>query len=225
MAVAFNAADGVRDLSGTVSVLNHTHTTAGTDRYLQVWVNSYDLTYNCSTVTTNGNALTRSGSVNNAGHRTELWQLANPPLGSNSIVATWPGNPIVVYLIAESFTGVDQTTPATLPNDESTGTSAPSLTVTTAGGGNLVSSCLRPNADPGTPDSPTTLRHTEATDGIRVATTPSASGTTTVSYPNSVTWAMFAVDVRAAAAGGRTTRNTRAWPLGVELGMGWRMPA
>ena len=27
-----------------------------------------------------------------------------------------------------------------------------------------------------------------------------------------------------AAAGGRTTRNTRAWPLGVEIGMGWRMP-
>ncbi len=24
---------------------------------------------------------------------------------------------------------------------------------------------------------------------------------------------------------GRTTKNTRAWPLGVEIGMGWRMPA
>jgi hypothetical protein len=26
-----------------------------------------------------------------------------------------------------------------------------------------------------------------------------------------------------AAAGGRTTKNTRSWPLGVEVGMGWRM--
>jgi hypothetical protein len=26
------------------------------------------------------------------------------------------------------------------------------------------------------------------------------------------------------AAGGRTTKNTRAWPLGMEIGMGWRMP-
>jgi len=25
-------------------------------------------------------------------------------------------------------------------------------------------------------------------------------------------------------AGGRTTKNTRAWPLGTEIGMGWRMP-
>jgi hypothetical protein len=28
-----------------------------------------------------------------------------------------------------------------------------------------------------------------------------------------------------AAAGGRTTKNTRAWPLGTAIGMGWRMPA
>jgi hypothetical protein len=26
------------------------------------------------------------------------------------------------------------------------------------------------------------------------------------------------------SAGGRTTKNTRAWPLGTEVGMGWRMP-
>jgi hypothetical protein len=28
----------------------------------------------------------------------------------------------------------------------------------------------------------------------------------------------------AAGGGGRTTRNTRAWPLGVEVGMNWRLP-
>jgi hypothetical protein len=28
----------------------------------------------------------------------------------------------------------------------------------------------------------------------------------------------------AAAGGGRTTKNTRSWPLGVNVGMGWRMP-
>lgn len=27
------------------------------------------------------------------------------------------------------------------------------------------------------------------------------------------------------AAGGRTTKNTRAWPLGVDVGMAWRLPA
>lgn len=27
------------------------------------------------------------------------------------------------------------------------------------------------------------------------------------------------------AAAGRTTKNTRGWPLGVEIGMGWRLPA
>jgi hypothetical protein len=31
--------------------------------------------------------------------------------------------------------------------------------------------------------------------------------------------------VPTAAGGGRTALNTRSWPLGVEIGMGWRMPA
>lgn len=225
MAVVFNAADGTLDTSGTVSVLNHTHTTAGTDRYLQVWVNSFDLTHTASTVTTNGNAMTRVGSVNNGNHRTELWHLANPPLGSNAIVATWSGAPSVFHLIAMSFTGVDQTTPAVLPNTEQTGTSVPSMSVASAGSGSLVASCLRPNADPGSITGTSTLRHTQGVDGIRVATTPGTGSNVTIAYTNSVLWSMFAVDVTPAAAGGRTTRNTRAWSLGVELGMGWRMPA
>ena len=53
----------------------------------------------------------------------------------------------------------------------------------------------------------------------------------TGSYQSSFSYAGSATNAvnvfatyKAAAGGGRTTKNTRSHPLGVEIGMGWRMP-
>jgi hypothetical protein len=56
------------------------------------------------------------------------------------------------------------------------------------------------------------------------STAPGASGTVTISWAdNGDWWVAAAITVKQAAAGGRTTKNTRTSPLGVEIGMGWRM--
>lgn len=43
-------------------------------------------------------------------------------------------------------------------------------------------------------------------------------------FRGSSTGAFDSFEAADLAAGGRTTKNTRSWPLGVNVGMGWRMP-
>ena len=64
---------------------------------------------------------------------------------------------------------------------------------------------------------------------ITTATSDTGAKTATVALgtaagADTVTWAIAAIVVKEAAAGGRTTKNTRGFPLGMEIGMGWRMP-
>lgn len=53
-----------------------------------------------------------------------------------------------------------------------------------------------------------------------------SSGTFDPSFPMvaSPQWATIAAAIKEASGGGRTTKNTRSWNLGVNVGMGHRMP-
>ena len=55
-----------------------------------------------------------------------------------------------------------------------------------------------------------------------VSATGTYQGTWSVSASSQ--WCCILASFKHAAAGGRTTKNTRAWPLGVEIGMGWQLP-
>lgn len=195
--VAFNAATGNRTYSGGTS-MSVAHTTAGSDRYLQVCAAAQPDT-TVSTCTANGVALTRRDAYADSNVRMEFWDLRNPTAGSNNIVCTWSKSASFLYLIATSYTGVHQTTPLGPVVKGRNSWSPPRVSVPTAAG-ELVTSCLRPNNTPGTPAAPTTMRRSEGTDGIYVATTPSTAASATVSYPNTVTWHMMAAPVKPSAA-------------------------
>lgn len=85
-----------------------------------------------------------------------------------------------------------------------------------------------------TPPGGTTPTFTERLDSASVLiyaatgvmTTAGATGNKTATGATQDTtggMVAFLTSVKAAAAGGRTTKNTRAWELGTEVGMGWRM--
>ena len=78
--------------------------------------------------------------------------------------------------------------------------------------------------------APTNYTEREDTDNVwtclagftRENVSAGATGTitaTTVTSPETAGWAAYLVRIPVASAGGRTTKNTRAFPLGMEIGM------
>lgn len=59
-----------------------------------------------------------------------------------------------------------------------------------------------------------------AGEGMVVAAT--GAQTATFTFPTGATWACGVATFKAAAAAGRTTKNTRGFTLGTEVGMNWR---
>jgi ribosomal protein L34 len=87
---------------------------------------------------------------------------------------------------------------------------------------------LRINGGDGTqllsPGAGTTGFFEDTTNTDNVAATDELDIVIATGTGGNTTYRLVALGVEPPAAG-RTTKNTRAWPLGVEIGMGWRMPA
>ena len=113
MAIAFDAATESGN-KGAVSSFTFSHTCTGSDRGLLVHVGAYDnAARTVTSVTYNSVSLTQISRVTGptTGSWTEIWKLANPASGSNTVSVTLSGAAAYnVFGAAQSFTGVDQTT-------------------------------------------------------------------------------------------------------------------
>lgn len=100
--------------TGGGSPLTFTHTvSAGSDRCLIVGAAAY-APGSVPTVTYNGTSMTLINSINNDGTETCLFYLVNPDTGANDVVVTAAGSDDITAG-ADSYTGVDQSTPIGTP--------------------------------------------------------------------------------------------------------------
>lgn len=184
---------------------------SGSDRLLLVGIsmsqNSGATTV--STVTFNGQSLTRVASATDAGNiRAELWRLVAPPITTANVVVSLSANERPICG-ATSWTGVDQTTPlgtaATASGTTSgSGTNQPSVDVSSASN-EVVHDVLAVDAtnavavgagqtqvwSQSSSGSVTTVRGAASTEPGAATTTMSWSG-----VPNSTGWAIVGAPIR-----------------------------
>jgi hypothetical protein len=184
-------------------------------------------------------ALTLKGTISQGAARAEIWYLKSPSgTGSKTITATWSGTHHGCGGSA-SYSGVDQSTTFNAASPQ-TATGAigtdPSLAITSANGELVIDSAVWDLAGV-TNFAPTKVGGSQnyiAAGVNAVDTSISGSSSDQASTGASVTlqwtgdtvpasaWGQVGVSLIPASAGGRTTKNTRAFPLGVEVGMNWR---
>lgn len=115
MAIAYDATSGAARSWVTSDSFSHTCANDGLDRLLLVWVffDRGNGTYNVSSLTYAGVSLTQYATFNNGSQFGELWYLANPASGANTLSATYnnAGPAAKVLIRALSYTGVDAATP------------------------------------------------------------------------------------------------------------------
>ncbi len=113
MAIAYDATSGLT--TGWTYSDTFAHTCTGADRLLLVWVffDRGNGSYNVSSLTYAGVAMTQVTTFAYGYRYAELWRLVAPAEGANNIAATYSnvGPTAKIIIRAFSYTGVDQTTP------------------------------------------------------------------------------------------------------------------
>jgi hypothetical protein len=233
MSVAFDAVGpgATGDFATGASIVTGSrtwsHTTSGVDRALFVSISvgvatpGTDVDTVVTGVTYAGTAMTfvgrRHANDGNAGYA-ELWVLANPALGANtvSVQFTSTGNNSSVEEGSTSFTGVDQTTPYDGFVSSVGASTAPSVAITSAVG----SMTLDMVASGGVLSAPTQtnrwLENQDTASAAGCAGQSTATGAASVTHGYTIAagdwWAMLGVNVRAVAP---ARLRRRSWaPLG-----------
>ena len=196
--ITFDAASTSTGVSGTTESWSHTVTSSGADRVLVVAVSMRASGTDVSSVTFNGDNLTKVGSVSMTNDTTsQLWILANPDTGTHTIQVTLSASEEMVSGAA-SFLNVHQTNPVGPYFSASGSGTAPSVAVTGVAADQLVVDAL------GVRDAPTATvgaSQTQRWNGafasdVRTAgSTESGTGTVTMSWSLSASksWAIGAV--------------------------------
>jgi hypothetical protein len=144
----------------TCSTCNLSHTVAGTNKLLIVGISIGDDSA-VSTVTYSGQNLTliRFDEVTTTDRRSELWYLVNPPSGTADVVVTLDKNEQII-IGAISFTNVDQSSPINANNGgtDPTGTTDPSVSLTTTIDNTLIVDVISAVDGPMTPSAYQTER-------------------------------------------------------------------
>lgn len=181
---------------------------------------------------------------------TELWDVIDdlvaqiatgylliaPAAGAHNVVLTANGTADLLWGGAVGLSGLEQSSIGaahrTIYSNNSAGGAGtgPTVTVVDSASGDLVvDSAVTLNATITVGTGQTSRAEDDAIAGGGssggVSTESATGGNTVMSWTGGSFWACGATALIAAAAAGRTTKNTRAWPLGTEIGMGWRMPA
>jgi len=109
--IAFDAASN-SGYQAAASSYSWSHTCTGADRYLTVGISMLSLAQTVTSITYNSVPMIFLGAQNSVtgAARVELWGLANPSTGSNTIAVTLSGA-IASAGNASSYTGVEQTAP------------------------------------------------------------------------------------------------------------------
>ena len=137
--ITFDAASNSGGQSG-VSSFSWNHTASGLNRLLVVGVVTSDGA-NLRTVTRityGGKALTKARNDLSGNRDAEIWYLANPPGGTNSVSVTLTASVDRVMGGAISFNGADQTSPLDANNGTTGDSTAPSVDVVTKTNGAVV---------------------------------------------------------------------------------------
>ena len=153
---------------------------------------------------------------NAAGSRMLMFGAAAPNTGSQTVSASWVTS-TSASLGGITATGVDQTTP--FNNGTSTEGASPASLAVTSAAGDLTFTLASNNTSSTTHTSNQTVRLTDF--GI-VDTGPGTANPTHTWTEDSTIIGIVGANFQAVAAAGRTTKNTRSAPLGVEIGMNWR---
>ena len=238
MAIAIDTNSSTQTTAGASS-LTWAHTCTGTDLVLFAGMgNSSGSPNTTSTATYNGVAQTAelwdktgTGDSNAVLHCSGHYWIAPATGSALNIVITLAGADDELAGIGLSLTGVHQTTAIGTAVSADGETTTASATVTTASGELVVDFAYTgfngnaPGANQTQQDEEiistavTAMCSTQAgADGGVMTQTPTAAGFGSI-------WVTGAVPFKPAAAAGRTTKNTRAFPLGMEIGMNWINPA
>ena len=238
--VAFDAATDGNETGGD-GVMSITHTAAGSDRAAFASNGNGAGTPQASTsITYAGNAMTEMWDLGpfatyfrTAGYR--LAGAANVPTGAQTITSTLAGAADEHAMGVITMTGVDSTTPV---GTAATATGvfpdvSATVTVGSVGADDLVIDGLfigdagstSPTATAGADQTGRNAEPILTFEWLGQSSQPGTAGGVMSWACSAGTdgWAIGAVAFKPAAAGGRTTKNTRSWPLGMEIGMGWRM--
>ena len=157
--------------------------------------------------------------------RSAIWYLLSPNITTADITVTITSESQAAAG-ASNFSGVHQTVPfGTAANAGGSGTTA-SVAVT-AGSGDYTIGAIGSDSGSGITETGTSLWEVQNVNGD----TSHAGQYYTTTNPTvqwgqaeSQGWAVSGVAMKAASGGGRTTKNTRAFPLGMAIGMNWVGP-
>jgi hypothetical protein len=139
--IAFDARTTTGWATNPTSPVTFAHTCSGSDRILFVFIHCNGGNGDATTgATYNGVALTQLCQDDGTFAQIEAWYLVNPSVGTHDVVVTKGNNAGAPYqIVAESFTGVDQTNPINATNVPDIHATGSSMTRTVAP---TVSNCM-----------------------------------------------------------------------------------
>jgi len=203
MAIAHNTTTSANTFA---SSLTYAHTTSGSDKLLIVSVLLKSGTVTVSNITHNGNSLTLLTSIGDVAFTLYVYYMVNPDTTGNVVVTLSAST--AVTSIANSYTGVHQTTPlgAAASVTNSSGTSS-SVVLSSANDELCFDTFANRNSDVPTQDSPQVLRGTQGGSSINDACSEE-SGASSVTmgwtWTNSTTYTQIGVPIKPVAVDGVT---------------------
>jgi hypothetical protein len=197
--VAFNATSTIihGGYTSGPTTKNWTHTTSGSNRLLVLFADIWQDVGGTGTITSatyNGVSLTKATSTRGGGMASEIWYLANPASGSNTMSVTVTGATDSIKLAAASFTGAHQSSPLDAVNDASGWGGNPTISLTTGTANDLVTATLSRFGTTDATTNRTSLYNSTASSTLgaasyQIATTPT-SYSDTYTGSASADWSM-----------------------------------
>ncbi len=213
-------------LSGAVATVAYT-VGASSDYLIIGFMGAVNSTDNVSSVTYNGVAMTKIDTRLQTGDR-RIWvyNLIAPATGTHNIVITWSAAPDHYQAMGADYSGTLQSAQPDGSNGTNAATSPESINVTVTASSCWMWAFHREFA--GTTTTWTGVTQLQASSGLHMADSNATIGTGSVNVQansggneSSLIAASFAP---ATGGGGRTTKNTRAFPLGMAIGMNFVGP-
>lgn len=219
MAVAYDTASATQTISNVSTIPTINHTASGSDRYVRFSAGWAKLGTATLTATYGGNAMTAVGEAVAAASwgsgvtgRAKIFGYIAPSTSSEAVVGTFTSAGTYGACGVVSYTGVDQTTPDGAAVSATGFSNAPSVTVTDATTGDMVSDALATEGGASL-TAGQTQRFSANSSGYRGAGQDAAgSGSVAMgwSLPSSVNWAQVAAAIFQASGGPSAATITAA---------------
>ena len=222
--VAFDAATDASEVGGD-GVLSVSHTATGSNRAAFLGSGNAAGTPSLGSSTYGGSGMTEMwDAVFGTFYAHAGYYFVAPSTSATTVTNTLAAGPSEHAIGVITMTDVDQSTTVGTPAT-ATGLFG-TLTVTAPGvaADDMVVDSAWGDSPFGTIGADQTERNTETPSSLLKQSTQPGTAGGVMSWGDPISnWGTGAVAFKVTASGGRTTKNTRGFPLGVEVGMGWRM--